>query len=171
MVSPHDRLQGPRVDGRRLDRRGARLGGAGQLPMVGGRQLPDSRVHGQASGQGRDDGHPAHRLGPGRPSRSGRGSSIRKGASARGNGAETATAGSSSIRPRVPKATTVSATHIMVKERPDLVRWTSTDRFVGHESIPDEREPMLSCGSARPRAARKTPAHVLPRPKRERSPQ
>ncbi len=37
-----------------------------------------------------------------------------------------------------PDGTTVSATNVMVRERPDLVRWTSTDRYVGHESIPDE---------------------------------
>ncbi len=37
-----------------------------------------------------------------------------------------------------PEGTTVSATNVMVRERPDLVRWTSTDRYVGHELIPDE---------------------------------
>jgi uncharacterized protein (TIGR02246 family) len=37
-----------------------------------------------------------------------------------------------------PEGTTVSATNTMVRERPDLVRWTSTDRYIGHEPIPEE---------------------------------
>ena len=37
-----------------------------------------------------------------------------------------------------PEGTTVSATNMMVRERPDLVRWSSTDRFIGHEPVPDE---------------------------------
>ena len=37
-----------------------------------------------------------------------------------------------------PEGTVISATNIMVRERPDLVRWTSTDRCAGHETIPDE---------------------------------
>ena len=49
MVSPHDRLAGPRLDARRLDRRGRRFGGPGQLPLVGRPELPHSHVHGQAS--------------------------------------------------------------------------------------------------------------------------
>ncbi len=34
-----------------------------------------------------------------------------------------------------PEGVAASATHIMVKERPDLVRWSLTDRVLGHESI------------------------------------
>jgi uncharacterized protein (TIGR02246 family) len=37
-----------------------------------------------------------------------------------------------------PEGTTVSATNTMVRVRPDLVRWSSTDRYLGHEPIPDE---------------------------------
>jgi uncharacterized protein (TIGR02246 family) len=37
-----------------------------------------------------------------------------------------------------PEGTTVSGTNTMVRERPDLVRWSSTDRFIGHQPIPDE---------------------------------
>jgi uncharacterized protein (TIGR02246 family) len=37
-----------------------------------------------------------------------------------------------------PEGTTVSATNTMVRERPDLVRWSSTERYVGHEPVPDE---------------------------------
>ena len=59
--------QGPRMDDRRVGRRGARLRGPGQLPMVGGRELPDPLVHGQAAGQAGDDRHPADRLGPAGP--------------------------------------------------------------------------------------------------------
>jgi uncharacterized protein (TIGR02246 family) len=34
--------------------------------------------------------------------------------------------------------TTISATNTMLRQRPDLVRWTSTDRFIGHDALPDE---------------------------------
>ncbi len=37
-----------------------------------------------------------------------------------------------------PDGTTVTATNTMVREGSHVVRWTSTDRFVGHEPIPDE---------------------------------
>jgi uncharacterized protein (TIGR02246 family) len=37
-----------------------------------------------------------------------------------------------------PEGDTVTAINTMVRERPDLVRWTSTDRYVGHQAIPDE---------------------------------
>ena len=49
-----------------------------------------------------------------------------------------------------PDGATVTATNIMVKERPDLVRWSSTDRFVGSES--DPRRPEL-CFRTRAAAA------------------
>jgi uncharacterized protein (TIGR02246 family) len=37
-----------------------------------------------------------------------------------------------------PEGTTASATNIMFRERPDLVRWRSTDRVIGDESLPDD---------------------------------
>jgi len=37
-----------------------------------------------------------------------------------------------------PEGATASATNVMFRERPDLVRWTSTDRVIGDESLADE---------------------------------
>ena len=37
-----------------------------------------------------------------------------------------------------PEGVTASATHIMTRERPDLVRWISIDRVVGDESVPQD---------------------------------
>src|SRR5438270_13780731 len=37
-----------------------------------------------------------------------------------------------------PEGTTASATNAMDRERPDLVRWVSTDRVVGDESVPED---------------------------------
>jgi uncharacterized protein (TIGR02246 family) len=36
-----------------------------------------------------------------------------------------------------PEGATASATNIMIRERPDLVKWVSTDRVIGEESVPD----------------------------------
>jgi uncharacterized protein (TIGR02246 family) len=52
-----------------------------------------------------------------------------------------------------PEGTIVSATNTMVRERPDLVRWSSTDRYVGHEPIPDEPPFAFVRGPAQPPAA------------------
>lgn len=37
-----------------------------------------------------------------------------------------------------PEGKTASSTNTMTRERPDLVQWTSTDRVIGDELIPDE---------------------------------
>lgn len=37
-----------------------------------------------------------------------------------------------------PDGATASATNVMARERPDLIRWTSTDRIVGDESLPSD---------------------------------
>lgn len=42
-----------------------------------------------------------------------------------------------------PEGTTASATNTMVRERPDLVRWVSTDRVLGDESLPSEETYVL----------------------------
>jgi uncharacterized protein (TIGR02246 family) len=42
-----------------------------------------------------------------------------------------------------PDGTTASATHTMVRQRPDLVRWTSSDRTVGDALVPDEAAYVL----------------------------
>jgi uncharacterized protein (TIGR02246 family) len=36
------------------------------------------------------------------------------------------------------EGTTASATNVMFRERPDLVKWSSTDRVIGDESVPDD---------------------------------
>jgi len=36
-----------------------------------------------------------------------------------------------------PEGATASATNVMFRERPDLVRWISTDRVIGDEPLPD----------------------------------
>ena len=71
-----------------------------------------------------------------------------------------------------PEGTTVSATNTMVRERPDLVRWTSTDRFVGHEPIPDEPTYAFVRVPAPPARQQRYPGDARRRvPQRERSPQ
>jgi uncharacterized protein (TIGR02246 family) len=42
-----------------------------------------------------------------------------------------------------PEGTTASATNVMSRERPDLIRWVSTDRVLGDESVPDEQSYVL----------------------------
>ncbi len=37
-----------------------------------------------------------------------------------------------------PEGTTVSATNIMTRVRPDMIRWASTERVLGGESVPEE---------------------------------
>ncbi len=43
-----------------------------------------------------------------------------------------------------PEGTAASATNIMWRERPDLVRWASTDRILGDESVPSEETYTLA---------------------------
>jgi uncharacterized protein (TIGR02246 family) len=42
-----------------------------------------------------------------------------------------------------PDGVTVSATNVMTKERPDLVRWVSTDQVVGDELMPEANDTVL----------------------------
>lgn len=42
-----------------------------------------------------------------------------------------------------PEGTTASSTNIMTRERPDLVRWSSTDRVVGDEATTDAQSYVL----------------------------
>src|SRR4051812_33037869 len=148
------------MDGRRVDRRGFRLRGQGALRVVRGRELPDPDVHGQAARAAGDGRHPAHRLGPLGPAGPGPGIRIPGGPRRRGGGPsaggvrswELATGGGlgggpwsgggergvvkqTGVRPEGPAA---SATNILSRERADLVRWTSTDRVIGDESVPDD---------------------------------
>jgi uncharacterized protein (TIGR02246 family) len=52
-----------------------------------------------------------------------------------------------------PEGATASATNVMFRERPDLVRWTSTDRVIGDESLPDELVYVLVRVPPPPKAA------------------
>ena len=42
-----------------------------------------------------------------------------------------------------PEGTTASATNVMLRERPDLVSWVSTDRIIGDQSVPDSETYVL----------------------------
>ena len=62
-----------------------------------------------------------------------------------------------------PEGTTITATNTMVRERPDLVRWTSTDRYIGHEPIPDEPTyAFVRVPSPTPASTDTPPAPVTP---------
>jgi uncharacterized protein (TIGR02246 family) len=69
-----------------------------------------------------------------------------------------------------PDGATVTATNTMVRERPDLVRWNSTDRFLGHEPIPDEPDFAFARVPAPPAAHPSAPATPAAPTQRERSP-
>jgi len=61
-----------------------------------------------------------------------------------------------------PDGVTVTATHITVKERPDLVRWSATDRVVGSEPIPNgERNAFVKVPPA-PKAPAEDAANPAP---------
>ena len=66
-----------------------------------------------------------------------------------------------------PEGTTASATNIMVRERPDLVRWVSIDRVVGDQPVPDEEPYVLVRVPPSPGSKAKGPALS---PNTERSP-
>jgi uncharacterized protein (TIGR02246 family) len=60
-----------------------------------------------------------------------------------------------------PEGTTASATFSMVRVRPDQVRWTSTDRVIGDESIPVEESHVMVRVPPPPRSV-PTPATPAP---------
>ena len=70
-----------------------------------------------------------------------------------------------------PEGTTVTATNTLVRERPDLVRWTSADRVVGSESIPDEETYTFVRVPPPPPGHTENPATPSQSPNPERSPQ
>ena len=63
-----------------------------------------------------------------------------------------------------PEGTTASATNIMTEKRPDLVRWVSTDRVIGDESVPDDDAYVLVRVPPPPRLGSKA-RRRLPRPR------
>ena len=69
-----------------------------------------------------------------------------------------------------PEGTTASATNIMVRERPDLVRWASTDRILGEESVPDEETFVLVRVPPAPRTRLKAQSPPSRSPNTTRSP-
>jgi uncharacterized protein (TIGR02246 family) len=69
-----------------------------------------------------------------------------------------------------PEGTTVTATNTLLRERPDLVRWTSADRVVGSESIPDEESYVFVRVPPPPPGHTENPATPAQSPNPERSP-
>ncbi len=63
-----------------------------------------------------------------------------------------------------PEGTPASSTNIMMKERPDLVRWTATDRVLGEQSIPDDETYVMVRVPPAPRPRSKGPAAKAPSP-------
>ncbi len=68
-----------------------------------------------------------------------------------------------------PEGATASATNIMVRERPDLVRWVSTDRVIGDQPIPDD-EPYTLVRVPPAPGSNSKPKAPAPTPNTERSP-
>ncbi len=70
----------------------------------------------------------------------------------------------------LPEGTPTSATNIMSRERSDLIRWSTTDRVLGEESIPGDEVFVLVRVPPSPRAQSKGPATPIPSPNTTRSP-
>jgi hypothetical protein len=66
--------------------------------------------------------------------------------------------------------TASSATNIMTNESRDVVRWVSTDRVVGEETLPDHEADVLVRVPPPPRGKPKAQAAPLPSPDATRSP-
>jgi uncharacterized protein (TIGR02246 family) len=69
-----------------------------------------------------------------------------------------------------PEGTPASAVNIMTRERPDLVRWASTTRVVGDESIPDEESFVLVRVPPAPQTSSPGQSPSPPTPNTKRSP-
>ncbi len=69
-----------------------------------------------------------------------------------------------------PEGTTASATNVMSRERPDLIRWASTDRVLGAESIPDQDSYVLVRVPPQPRQKTNGQAPSSPAPSTTRNP-
>jgi uncharacterized protein (TIGR02246 family) len=70
-----------------------------------------------------------------------------------------------------PEGTTASATNITLRTRPDLVRWVSTDRVIGDESLSDDEAYVLVRVPPAPATHSKGEAAPAPSPNTPRSPQ
>ena len=62
-----------------------------------------------------------------------------------------------------PEGTTASATNSLFRVRPDLIRWVSTERVVGDESIPGEESFVMVRVPPSPRTAPNVPTPATPR--------
>lgn len=57
-----------------------------------------------------------------------------------------------------PEGVPASSTNVMVKERPDLIRWSSTDRVLGEESLPGPEAFVLAKVPPSPRTPKAPPS-------------
>jgi uncharacterized protein (TIGR02246 family) len=69
-----------------------------------------------------------------------------------------------------PEGTTASATNIMTRVRPDMVRWVSTERVLGGESVPEDDAYVLVRVLPEPHLNSKVQATSPASPDTERSP-
>jgi uncharacterized protein (TIGR02246 family) len=69
-----------------------------------------------------------------------------------------------------PEGVTASATNVMIREKPDLVRWVSTDRVFGDTAETEVQSYVLARVAPPPGIRPKTPSPTSPTPKTERSP-
>jgi len=69
-----------------------------------------------------------------------------------------------------PEGVTASATHIVSRERPDLVRWAAIDRVLGNESVPEERTYAMVRVPPPPHVPSAGQPASSPTPKETRSP-
>jgi uncharacterized protein (TIGR02246 family) len=69
-----------------------------------------------------------------------------------------------------PEGTTASSTNVTSRERPDLVRWVSTDRIIGGESVPEEVAYVLARVPPAPSLKLKSQTTSHTSPNTERSP-
>ncbi len=69
-----------------------------------------------------------------------------------------------------PEGVTASATHIVSRERPDLVRWDAVDRVLGNESVPQERTYAMVRVPPQPRVPSSGAGPASPNSQEKRSP-
>lgn len=68
-----------------------------------------------------------------------------------------------------PEGAAASSTHILVRERPDLVRWTSSDRMLGDALVSDREEYLMVRVPPAPRVPTRDEAAPPPGPKAGRN--
>ncbi|MGP0069454.1 MAG: YybH family protein [Isosphaeraceae bacterium] len=69
-----------------------------------------------------------------------------------------------------PEGTPTSSTNVMVRERPDVLRWVSTDRVLGEQSIPENEAYVMVRVPPAPRLRSKGPSAPASSPNTTRSP-